>query len=108
MLSSNNRVYKINSKDNEIDIDKNTKRLFYNLDKIQSRIKQNKFKEWLSEETYLSEEDAFNENGYYVSNLDKINTFNDNIILILKKHGFKIKNEKEFKNELATFIYNLS
>tara|TARA_B100001093_G_C26859979_1_gene1029558 strand:- start:8129 stop:8446 length:318 start_codon:yes stop_codon:yes gene_type:complete len=105
MLSSNNKVYNIKS--NYVDNSIATKKLFYNLDNARFKKNQSEFKDWLNEVIYLNGSDMLNEDSY-VSNLERIHTFNDNIIRILKKHGLKIKNEKEFKNELATFIYNLS
>ncbi len=106
MLASKGKVYNIKS--NYVDLNKNTKELFYNLDNIHFKNKQDEFKDWLNEIIYLNENEILEEESNYISNLERIETFNSNIIEILKKHGLKIKNKKEFKNELATFIYNLS
>ena len=43
-----------------------------------------------------------------ISNEQKIHYFIDNILNIVKKNGYVIQFEKEFKNEIATLIYNNS
>jgi len=57
----------------------------------------NLFKSWLKMEDYNN-----------ISNEQKIHYFIDNILNIVKKNGYVIQYEKEFKNELATLIYNNS
>tara|TARA_A100001234_G_C12480130_1_gene323151 strand:+ start:441 stop:701 length:261 start_codon:yes stop_codon:yes gene_type:complete len=57
----------------------------------------NLFKSWLKMEDYNN-----------ISNEQKIHYFIDNILNIVKKNGYVIQFEKEFKNELATLIYNNS
>ena len=53
--------------------------------------------------------------GYRVNNADKIIThgmyvkdFYNRLTFLLKKNNYEIKDEKILKNEVATFIYNLS
>jgi len=101
MLKTETKLYRFKSKVE--DLDKNTKALFYNLDNIRNEKYQKEFNDWLNINPYFSEEKL-----KFITNRDRIETFNDNIISILKKYNLKIKNEKEFKNELASFIYNLS
>ena len=101
MLKVETKLYKFKSKVK--DLDKNTKALFYNLDNIRNEKYQKEFNDWLNINPYFSEEKL-----KFITNRDIIETFNNNIISILKKYNLKIKNEKEFKNELASFIYNLS
>ena len=48
------------------------------------------------------------DNGEEVTHGDYIKYFHSSIQSILKTNELYINNEKEFKNELATFIYNLS
>ena len=57
----------------------------------------NLFKSWLKMEDYNN-----------ISNEQKIHYFIDNILNIVKQNGYVIQFEKEFKNELATLIYNNS
>ena len=59
--------------------------------------KNNIFQSWLKMEDYNN-----------ISNQLKINYFIDNITNIVKQGGYVIQFEKEFKNELATLIYNNS
>lgn len=59
--------------------------------------KNNIFQSWLKMEDYNN-----------ISNQLKINYFIDNITNIVKQNGYVIQYEKEFKNELATLIYNNS
>ena len=57
----------------------------------------NIFKSWLSAEDYNN-----------ISNEEKIQYFIDKITNIVKDSGYVIQFEKQFKNELATLIYNNS
>ena len=57
----------------------------------------NLFKSWLNMEDYNN-----------ISNEEKIQYFIDKITNIVKENGYVIQFEKEFKNELATLIYNNS
>lgn len=81
-----------------------TKSLFEGINNIRRNETQVKFKEWLNSGIYLNDYDEME----YITNKDRINDFNDSIISIIKNNGFVIKNEKELKNELASFIYKLS
>ena len=82
----------------------NIKSLFEGINNIRRNEIQVKFKEWLNSGIYLNDYDEME----YITNKDRINDFNDSIISIIKNNGFVIKNEKELKNELASFIYKLS
>ena len=44
----------------------------------------------------------------YKTHGDYIKYYYNNITKFIKQNGYKIKNEKEFKKEIATFIYRLS
>lgn len=57
----------------------------------------NIFKSWLIAEDYNN-----------ISNEEKIQYFIDKITNIVKDSGYAIQFEKQFKNELATLIYNNS
>jgi hypothetical protein len=59
--------------------------------------KQRKFHNWLQKCDYNN-----------INNNSKIKLFISKILLILKHKSYKIDNEKLFKDEIATLIYNLS
>tara|TARA_B100001093_G_scaffold409938_1_gene399093 strand:+ start:1941 stop:2210 length:270 start_codon:yes stop_codon:yes gene_type:complete len=59
--------------------------------------KNNKFHNWL----YLDDHN-------YITNNEKIHLFIKNIETLIKKNGYTINNEKLFKDEIASFIYNTS
>ncbi len=59
--------------------------------------KQRKFHNWLQKTDYNN-----------INNNSKIKLFINKILLILKHKSYKIDNEKLFKDEIATLIYNLS
>lgn len=48
------------------------------------------------------------ERGEYVTHGDFVRTFYANLKGVINSHGQTILNEKEFKKEIATFIYSLS
>ncbi len=51
---------------------------------------------------------SWKERGEYVTNGDFVRTFYANLKGVINSHGQTILNEKEFKKEIATFIYSLS
>ena len=59
--------------------------------------KQEKFQKWLNSDTDRN-----------ISNASKIETIAYAIFNSLKNSNYKINNEKEFKDELATYIYRIS
>ena len=59
--------------------------------------KQEKFQKWLNSNTDRN-----------ISNASKIETIAYAIFNSLKNSNYKINNEKEFKDELATYIYHIS
>ena len=79
----------------------NEKKLFKKINDIRReelyKKNNNLFKSWLKMEDYNN-----------ISNEQKIHYFIDNILNIVKQNGYVIQFEKEFKNELATLIYNNS
>ena len=79
----------------------NEKKLFqkiYDIRREELYKKKNSiFKSWLNMEDYNN-----------ISNEEKIHYFIDKITNIVKQNGYVIQFEKEFKNELATLIYNNS
>lgn len=101
-MSLGYQVKRITSKDYEVE--PNVISLFESINNIKYNKKQLKFKEWLNSGVFL---DDYNENDY-ITNLDRVNDFTNSIISIIKENGFVIKNERNLKNELASFIYKLS
>ena len=79
----------------------NEKKLFQKINQINREELYNNnnniFKSWLNMEDYNN-----------ISNEEKIQYFIDKITNIVKNSGYVIQFEKEFKNELATLIYNNS
>jgi len=59
--------------------------------------KQEKFQKWLNSDTDRN-----------ISNANKIENIAYAIFNSLKNSNYKINNEKEFKDELATYIYHIS
>ena len=101
-MSLGYQVKRITSKDYEVE--PSVISLFESINNIKYNKKQLKFKEWLNSGVFL---DDYNENDY-ITNLDRVNDFTNSIISIIKENGFVIKNERNLKNELASFIYKLS
>ena len=59
--------------------------------------RQKKFEKWLNSDTDRN-----------ILNANKIETMAYAIFNTLKNSNYKINNEKEFKDELATYIYHIS
>jgi len=78
-------------------LDLQTRKLFENLEKSRQKQKDQNFQNWLREQ---------NEDG--APNTRFILWFIDEIKTILKHYKYDITDEKRFKDEIATFIYNLS
>ena len=78
-------------------LDSRTIRLFNSLRDMRKKRRQENFQEWLKAS---NEDDIPNENF--------IKWFIDEIGEILKHYRYEITDEKTFKDELASFIYNLS
>lgn len=78
-------------------LDSRTIRLFNSLRDMRKKRRQENFQEWLKAS---NEDDVPNENF--------IKWFINEIGEILKHYRYEITDEKTFKDELASFIYNLS
>ena len=78
-------------------LDSRTVRLFNSLSDMRKRHRREKFQEWLQE---CNEDD--------IPNVNFIKWFIDEIREILKHYHYEITDEKIFKDEIASFIYNLS
>uniref|UniRef100_A0A6C0C5D4 Uncharacterized protein n=1 Tax=viral metagenome TaxID=1070528 RepID=A0A6C0C5D4_9ZZZZ len=48
------------------------------------------------------------ENGEWYTHQDFISNFLDDLVHIIHSSGYNIENKKQFKNEIATFVYRLS
>jgi hypothetical protein len=66
------------------------------------------FNDWLNSSVSDYNELWTSQNGAYYTHKDFVYDFYKNIETIIFKNGYSIKDEKQFKNELATFIYRLS
>lgn len=78
-------------------LDLQTRRLFESLEKTREEQRNRNFQNWLKKQ---------NEDG--TPNTQFILWFIDEINIILKHYKYDITDEKRFKDEIATFIYNLS
>ena len=74
-----------------------TRNLFENLQKTRERQRDRDFQDWLKMQ---------NEDG--LPNTRFVLWFIDEVKLILNHYKYDITDEKRFKDEIATFIYNLS
>tara|TARA_B100000989_G_scaffold60478_1_gene41546 strand:+ start:408 stop:704 length:297 start_codon:yes stop_codon:yes gene_type:complete len=81
--------------DNNYKIDKTHKNLFEGLAKIREQNKKDKFQEWLNTK---------NEDGFIVKNI--LNKMIKEITGILTNDGYVIKDQKAFRDYLASYIYN--
>ena len=83
--------------------DKQFMELLNALEKIKKDTKKRKFQEWLN---YDISDLMFNQKTtFYVKDAinELIKTVNDNLTL----YGYTIKDQKAFRNEVASFIYRL-
>tara|TARA_A100001015_G_C14996722_1_gene716522 strand:+ start:1710 stop:1985 length:276 start_codon:yes stop_codon:yes gene_type:complete len=78
-------------------IDKRLKKVFQNINEYKIKQKNMQFNKWLNTNT-----------NQYIKRNDILNKFCEEIIYIIKKKGFSINNEKLLRNEIASFIYNIS
>ena len=78
-------------------LDLQTRRLFESLEKTREEQRNLNFQNWLKME-----------NEDWGPNTRFILWFLDEIKIILKHYKYDITDEKRFKDEIATFIYNLS
>jgi hypothetical protein len=72
----------------------NLQKLYASLQENRKINEKNDFQDWL--------------NSYYDENItvyEKCNEICKSLILICKKNGYEINNEKQFKNEIASYLY---
>ena len=81
--------------DNNYKIDKRHKDLFEGLAKIRQQNKKDKFQEWLQ---------SHNEDGILIKNI--LNKMIKEITSVLTEDGYIIKDQKAFRDYLASYIYN--
>ena len=81
--------------DNNYKIDKRHKDLFEGLAKIRKQNKKDKFQEWLH---------SHNEDEFLIK--DILNKMIKEIMAVLTDDGYVIKDQKAFRDYLASYIYN--
>lgn len=84
-----------NLTDNNYELDKRHKDLFEGLAKIRQQNRKDKFQEWLN---------CNNRDGFRVK--DILNKMIRDIKNVLTTDGYIIKDEKAFRDYLASYIYN--
>jgi hypothetical protein len=72
-------------------------RLFKSLEKTKEKIRQEKFQDWINE---------YNENDIQVVSI--LRHLCDDVLKTINETGFVISNEKQLRNEIATFVYKES
>ena len=81
--------------DNDYQLDKRHKDLFEGLAKIRQQNRKDKFQEWLNSK---------NEDGFIIRNI--LNKMIKEITSVLTEDGYVIKDQKAFRDYLASYIYN--
>ena len=72
-------------------------KLFKSLEKTKEKMRQEKFQNWLNE---------YNENDIQVVSI--LRHLCDDVLKAINQTGFTISNEKQLRNEIATFVYKES
>ena len=81
--------------DNNYEVDKRHKDLFEGLAKIRQQNRKDKFQEWLNSK---------NEDGFIIRNI--LSKMIKEITSVLTEDGYVIKDQKAFRDYLASYIYN--
>ena len=81
--------------DNNYEVDKRHKDLFESLAKIREQNRKDKFQEWLNSK---------NEDGFIIRNI--LSKMIKEITSVLTEDGYVIKDQKAFRDYLASYIYN--
>ncbi len=81
--------------DNDYELDKRHKDLFEGLAKIRKQNRKDKFQEWLNSK---------NEDGFIIRNI--LRKMINEITSVLTEDGYVIKDQKAFRDYLASYIYN--
>ena len=87
-----------------------------NICKLFENIRNNKFKLWLNSPLKSKEITHRNkykgsyiyENDHVIKKRHFVNQFIEDVELLLKKNGYSINNNKQFRDEIASFIYRQS
>lgn len=85
------------SMSNDKPLDSRTINLFNSLRDMRKKHREENFQDWLQK---------YNDDN--VPNVNFIKWFIDEMRTILKHYNYEITDEKIFKDEIASFIYNLS
>jgi len=75
-------------------------RLWKSLEENERKLRHEKFQNW------LEENQDYGENSISVN--DILNHFCRDVFNVITKNGFVISNEKQLRNEIATFVYKTS
>ena len=75
-------------------------RLWKSLEEMKTKQRHEKFQNW------LEENHDYGENTILVN--DILNQFCRDVFNIVTKNGYVISNEKQLRNEIATFVYKTS
>ena len=75
-------------------------RLWKSLEENERKLRHEKFQNW------LEENQDYGENTISVN--DILNRFCHDVFNIITKNGLVISNEKQLRNEIATFVYKIS
>ena len=66
------------------------------------------YKAWLYSPVSDCDSDWISNDGTYYTHEDFLYEFYNKLINVIRKCGYDIEDEKQFKNEFATFVYRLS
>lgn len=80
--------------DDNYELDKRHKDLFKGLEKLREQQRNDNFQDWLSSKT---------RKGFVVKNI--LNKMVEEMTGVLKRDGYVIKDEKAFRNYMASYIY---
>lgn len=95
-----NTQSKKEEKKDEYKPDIRLQRLWKGLEEIKRNHRHEQFQNW------LEENHDYGENT--VSTNDILNQFCRDVFNVITKNGFTISNEKQLRNEIATFVYKTS
>ena len=104
-----NNVWKINKaedkkqeqeKTDEYKPDMRLKKLWESLEENKRQHRHKKFQNWLNKSYNYSDNEVYVE--------DILNNLCKDVFQLVKRNGYTISNEKQLRNEIATFVYKES
>ena len=94
----NTKIEKVKNEDeDDYKPDPRMVELFKNLEKTREKMRKEKFQKWLNE---------YNENDIQIVSI--LRHLCDDVLKAVNETGFVISNEKQLRNEIATFVYKES